>query len=545
MARKTPVHSGYTIINGSGTGTNGGRIDVWVEYSLGTQSVAGNYTPVTAYFYAALNPSYTSSTSNTAGLNSSFSVGGTAGQGVANGAYDFTASSKVNLLGSFSGNIPHNSDGTKKVSVIGSFTTLSSYISGGSVSATVTLPTIDRESTIKATDAVIGAVSTVTVSRGSSSFTHSVAYAFGDLSGYLNKAGNPVSTETKLTAQSIPFTLPESFYAQIPNQKTGKCTLTCKTYSGSKQIGTAQTCTFTVGTDKNLCAPVVSGTVEDSNPATVALTGDKNKLVRGKSNALCTITATSQNSASIQTKAIGGTTLNGNSRMITGIDSGSVIFAATDSRGYTTQHKQTLTLIPYVQLTCNPSVKRTTPTGSDAVLTVKGQCFQGAFGKVDNTLTLTCKVNGKTVTVQPTLSQNNTYAVSVQLTELDYTQSYPVEVTAADALSTVTKTLTIQTGQPVFDWGQKDFRFNVPVYFPGNTGALQGRDIDDLVPGAYCITTDCPVDTGLGVVQVGALVDIPYLDNQNCRLQLIFPRDSTDVYMRHKWLGTWHSFMRR
>jgi hypothetical protein len=109
MARKTPVHSGYTIINGSGTGTNGGRIDVWVEYSLGTQSVTGNYTPVTAYFYAALNPSYTSSTSNAAGLNSSFSVGGVAGQGVANGAYDFTASSKVNLLGSFSGNIPHNS----------------------------------------------------------------------------------------------------------------------------------------------------------------------------------------------------------------------------------------------------------------------------------------------------------------------------------------------------------------------------------------------------------------------------------------------------
>ena len=35
MARTTPVHSGYTIINGVGSGTNGGRIDVWVEYKLG------------------------------------------------------------------------------------------------------------------------------------------------------------------------------------------------------------------------------------------------------------------------------------------------------------------------------------------------------------------------------------------------------------------------------------------------------------------------------------------------------------------------------
>lgn len=542
MARLAPVHSGYTIINGSGTGTNGGRIDVWVEYSLGSASVTGNYTPVTAYFYAALNPSYTSSTSNVTGLNSSFSVGAAAGEGVADGAYDFTSSSVVNLLGSFSGNIPHNSDGTKKISVTGSFTTLSSYISGGSVSGSVTLPTIDRESTVKASNANIGAASTVTVTRKNSSFTHAIAYRFGSLSGYLNGAGNPVSAETKLSAKSLSFTLPESFYAQIPNDKTGTCTLSCKTYSGSKQIGTAQTCTFTVGTDKTLCAPGVSGTVEDSNAATLALTGDKNVFIRGKSNALCTISATAKNSASVKTKTIGGTAVSGSSRTVTGIEADAVVFSATDSRGYTTQYKKTLSVVPYVQLTCNASVKRTTPTGSDATLTVKGQCYKGSFGAVTNALTLTCKVNGKTVTVSPEIAQNNTYAVSVQLSDLPYTQSYQVKVTAADELSAVTKTLTLKTGQPVFDWGQNDFQFHVPVYFPGNTMTLGDKDMDNLVPGAYCITTDHPVDTGVGVIQVGALLDIPYLGDLRCRLQVIFPRDSTNLYIRHKWLGTWHSF---
>lgn len=544
MARTTPVHSGYTILNGSGTGTNGGRIDVWVEYKLGTQSVTGNYTPVTAYFYAALNPGYTSSTENVSGLNSSFSVGGTAGEAVANGAYDFTSASTVNLLGSFSGNIPHNSDGTKKISVTGSFTTLSTYISGGSVSGSVTLPTIDRESTIKASNANIGASSTVTVTKRNSKFTHSIAYQFGQLSGYLNASGNPVSAETKLSAKSLSFCLPESFYAQIPNAKSGKCTLTCKTYSGSKQVGTAQTCTFTVGTDKSLCAPVVSGTVEDSNAATVSLTGDKNVFIRGKSNALCTITATAKKSASLKTKTIGGATVSGSSRTITGIDSGSVVFSATDSRGYTTQYKKALSVIDYVQLTCNASVKRKAPTSSDATLTVKGQCFQGSFGAVSNALTLTCKVNGKTVTVNPEISGSNTYAVTVPLSDLAYTQSYQVKVTAADALSSVTKTLTLKTGQPVFDWGQKDFRFHVPVYLSGNAMTLGDKDIDDLVPGAYCITTDHPVDTGVGVVQVGALIDIPYLSDLRCRLQVIFPRDSANLYIRHKWLGTWKPFMK-
>ena len=40
MARITPVHSGYTILNGAGTGTNGSRIDVWAEYCVTAQNAA-------------------------------------------------------------------------------------------------------------------------------------------------------------------------------------------------------------------------------------------------------------------------------------------------------------------------------------------------------------------------------------------------------------------------------------------------------------------------------------------------------------------------
>ena len=144
MARTTPINSGYSIINGTGTGSAGNRIDVWVEYNVGAGDIVTNSTPFTAYFYAALNPSYTSSTENATGLNSTFQVDGKAGTGVTNGAYNFTSSSKVNFLGSYSGNIPHNADGSKTVIIVGSFTTLSSYISGGNISATVALSQINR-----------------------------------------------------------------------------------------------------------------------------------------------------------------------------------------------------------------------------------------------------------------------------------------------------------------------------------------------------------------------------------------------------------------
>ena len=34
MARYNPVHSGYSIINGSGSGKNADRMDGWGEYAV-------------------------------------------------------------------------------------------------------------------------------------------------------------------------------------------------------------------------------------------------------------------------------------------------------------------------------------------------------------------------------------------------------------------------------------------------------------------------------------------------------------------------------
>ena len=368
--------------------------------------------------------------------------------------------------------ISHKSDGTKSVTIsveIAGYEPSGKGANGFTISGSqsVTLTSIPRESTIGATDANIGATSAIAISRQSSSFKHTIAYKFGELSGYVTESGGTSTTAVKLSATSVPFKVPTGFYQQIPNEKTGVCTLTCRTYSGSTQIGEAKKCTFTATAGKDACRPSVKGVVEDTNETTVVLTGDKNKFVRYASDALCTITATAKNAAAISKKTIGGKTVSGSTRTISGIDGTSVKFSATDSRGYTTSTTVNVDLVEYIPLTCVVTGKRTDATSGDAKLTIKGDYFGGSFGAKDNTLTLRYKKDsGSWVSVSPTI-KSGTYSASVSLSGLDYTQSYTFTVEAKDKLVTITKTVKIDKGIPVFDWGESDFAFHVPVKHDG------------------------------------------------------------------------------
>lgn len=147
MARTTPVHSGYTIVNGSGTGSMGSHIDVWVEYWVGTGNPATNKTPFKAYFYANRSANSSASTySFQDGADSTFTVNGVT-TGVDGAWFDFrTYDNDYSplLLGSYDGEIEHDSNGEKTVAISGSFSTMSDYISGGKVTASVSLPKIDR-----------------------------------------------------------------------------------------------------------------------------------------------------------------------------------------------------------------------------------------------------------------------------------------------------------------------------------------------------------------------------------------------------------------
>lgn len=379
----------------------------------------------------------------------------------------------INATGSLA-NIDHNTDGSKSVTVElagNRFTGFRFYTTSGSGgngwyvagTTTVTLTTIPRASTIGATDANIGAVSMIAVNRKSASYTHSIQFGFGDLTGYVTESGGVSSTEVKFSATSIPWTIPTSFYTQIPSAKAGRGGLTIRTYSGTAQIGSGQSCTFVATAAEANCKPTVSGTVVDSNNTTKALTGDASKLVRYYSTALCTITATSKNSATISSKEIGGVAVSGTTRSIPNVESGSVAFSAKDSRGYSSSVTVNATMVSYVKLTNNATGTRTDPTSGNATLTMKGNYYNGSFGAVYNTLEIKYRIgDGEYVSVTPTIS-GNTYSASVPLTDLDYTQAYTAEIVVTDKLASVSKNVTIGKGVPVFDWGDSDMNIHVPL----------------------------------------------------------------------------------
>ena len=370
------------------------------------------------------------------------------------------------------------------------FTSGNSHTVSGNTAVAATARPLASD--IGATDANIESVSTITVTQHVNTYWHSIQYSFGSLSGYITSSGSLTPSEVKFQTTSIPFTIPSSFYAQIPNAKTGVCTLTCRTYetsSSSTTLGDAKTCTFTATASESNCSPTVAGQVIDTNSSTLALTGDSGILIRYKSTAQCTITATARNGASIVSRKINGQTPNGNDIITIGGDSltsGAFTFTATDSRGYTTALTQNKTLVAYINLTINPVLRRPSPTSGEVAITFNGNFYRGSFGLKNNTLTVRYRYRDSSTSTWSTwitISSSDysigtrTYSTANEVlledvngstTGFDYQKSYFFEIQAFDGadgtvLSTASATMTVQRGIPVFDWGENDFRFNVPI----------------------------------------------------------------------------------
>lgn len=397
----------------------------------------------TAYYYVSVN----------GGAETKYSVSYTLPQNTTKTIVDTTVT------------VNHNDEGKCSVKVR---TWMSTDISAGVVelSKSLTLTDIPRAASISASNADIGSASVISVKPTSASYTHSIAYQFGSLSGYITADGSVSASEVKHTATSILFVVPTDFYGEIPNDPSKKCVLTCRTYSGSTVIG-QNTCEFLAKASEEECRPDVSGTVTDTNEDAIALTGNPDTLIRYVSTAHCEISVTVKNEASISAKKINGITIESDKTYhdINKVDTGSFEFYAIDSRKYPNTYSVTKTLIPYVILTCNASATRTDPTSGNAVLEIKGNYYNGSFGSQDNTLTLTYSVDGKEyIPITPEI-QGDKYSASVTITGLDYQASHTIYVIAADKVGDVPETVTVGKGIPVFDWGENDFAFHVPVSF--------------------------------------------------------------------------------
>ena len=318
------------------------------------------------------------------------------------------------------------------------------------------LTTIPRASSISAINADIGSDTLITISRASSAFTHTVTYKFGDLTG-------TIATKTAVT--SIPWTIPDSFYGEIPNAKYGTVTLTCKTYSGSTLLG-SKTATFRATASEALCKPDVSGTAVVTDELTKGLTGNDHTVIRYVSEVEAAITANPKNGATIAKRTVNGKALT-DTMDFSKVETGAFVFAATDSRGYTGNRTVNLDFVSYVPLTLTPTVNRVTPTGDIVVLDIKGNFWEGNFGAADNALTLSYQYRkdggewSEAVEISGTSISGNGYTVSVEVPGIDYRESYVFRLAAEDSAMTLTQEVSLSQGIPVFSWGKDDFELHV------------------------------------------------------------------------------------
>ena len=210
------------------TGTYGGVRSITFNWSLAGQSIDGNYSDINWNFVGS-------------GSNSSTWYYTLNGYLNVNGSRVFTqGSSKVQLavgtvLASGSTRIYHNADGTKSFGADGG-ATIYNYGTYQTGSGSWSLPTIARASqpsciTYPNTTQNIGNLGdtiTIHMNRKSSSFTHTVRYAWGNKSGTI-KTG---------VTDNCQWTIPKNFAENVTNGTSGTGTIYVDTYNGSTNIGT-------------------------------------------------------------------------------------------------------------------------------------------------------------------------------------------------------------------------------------------------------------------------------------------------------------------
>ena len=239
-----------------------------------------------------------------------------------------------------------------------------------------------------------------------------------------------------------------------------------------------------------IAKPIVTASVVDDNETTIALTGDKNKLIKYYSNAKAEMEVTARKGAAIDENLYIirnglGNTAYGTSCIFENVENSTFVFQAEDDKGNVGQTSKTLPMVDYVKLTCNMD-SRNKPDGlGNMTVACTGNYFDNTFGKVANTLTVQCRYTttnsgfgddwiDMTVTK---LSGNSYYAAAnFVISDFSQTQIYVFEVRAEDKLSEIFSNPYLTKSTPVFHWGENDFVFEVPVTTKGDqtiTGDLR------------------------------------------------------------------------
>ena len=374
---------------------------------------------------------------------------------VINGTTVYSSSTRIKLysgttVASGSITIAHNSDGAK------SFTaSVSAAIYYGAVnvsgSQSFILDTIPRASSLSAADGTLGTAQTLTISRASASFTHSLSYSCGSLKN--QTAGLSASSGI---ATSCTFTPPLSLAAQNTSGDSVTVTFTLSTYNGSTLIGSKpRAVTYTIPSSvKPSCSFALS------DPTGYADT--YGAYVQGYSKVKADITASGAQGSTISSYttvvAATGGTYRGNpatSDAVSLTGARNVTVWVTDSRGRPSERVvKSITVLPYAAPTLSIAAVRCASNGTHdqegAYMRISASCTISDLNGA-NSVSYSVRYKKQSDIDWTTLTGSGASFTSPVIA-CDVDSIWTVEVTATDAISSTVKATNVPIAFVLMDF---------------------------------------------------------------------------------------------
>lgn len=445
------------------------------------QNAAGNYSDVTVKHTLVIGSAYSL---NIASRTNTCSVGGVS-QGYTSGSINQKGGSV--LLGTTVHRVSHNADGTKTAQLTDTFN-INATIDGtkvGSITASgsISLDRIARNATIVTANDFTDETNPTLTYSNPSSFACDVSIEFAG--GSITRAGAISWTSGSYTMQ-LTDSERTTLRNASKNSPTLKVTYVLKTTIG----GTAYYSRAERKMNVVDAAPELGAvSYEDTNAATVAVTGDKSRIVQNHSTLAVKVpTATAKKGATIvrYTIAFGGvskTVTSSGTVSLGAVDvsySQELTVTATDSRGFTASKSVQVTVDDYSAPTAVIDLHRLNNFEPTTYITANAR-YSYLNGK--NSVTISAKF--KKVS-------DSSYGTPIELEDsiqstvtCDRDSAYEFVVTIADKLESTDYAMTLGKGIPAFFIDTKKSSVGVNC-LPTQNNAFQLSDAAWLTAqGAY------------------------------------------------------------
>lgn len=428
--------------------------------------------------------------------------------------------------------VDHNGDGTKTVACSASYTT---GVSSGTVTASANkiLTTIPRKSTLSISGSTLGTAQTLTVTRKSTSFTHTIQV-------YCAGTTDTKTVCNKSSSTSFTFTPPIEWSKYETAGTSLSVVYVITTYNGNESVG--------YNTINKACSipasvkPSCSITVTD--PMGWANSDKYGAYIKGQSKIKVVVTPTISYGSAIASykTTVNGLTYTGASFTTNILNtSGTLTITATvtDKRGRTGTASVDVNVLDYeLPRITSLAVRR---CDADGTLNDQGESAQIEFDATISDPSLDRHYNSVVYTLEYKKSADTDYTIvdlidyddafditgATYVFSADSGSSYDIRLTAADDFGSYTKTTSVSTAYTIMHWkasgrgmsigkvSELDDVFDINMQTRLLGGLLYpviepGTDLNDvLTPGFYVGENvsdynygNCPITSGTFTLEV-------------------------------------------